>query len=190
MPIKFDLEKLRKQYECSNYFETGLYYPGPDSSSTMALKSNFEKVYCIEIMKEIVKLGNYYYCIEIYQGKYKLYCDDSANMKKYIELNKEQLKKRTIFFLDAHIDDENVNYKYKCPLFQELEAIRSSVRNDHIILIDDVRIIKRDYPWGEDKHGQINWLEELKQKILEINPNYKFKYLDGVIKDDVLCAYI
>ena len=35
-----------------------------------------------------------------------------------------------------------------------------------------------------------NLLDFIKNKILEINPEYKFKYLDGEIKKDVLCAYI
>jgi|UniRef100_A0A6C0LYW7 hypothetical protein len=32
MPIKFDLENLRKEHECVNYFETRLYNPQADVS--------------------------------------------------------------------------------------------------------------------------------------------------------------
>ena len=46
------------------------------------------------------------------------------------------------------------------------------------------------HPWGEDSYGDINFFEIIKEKILEINPNYKFSRLNGIIEDDVLLAYI
>ena len=63
-------------------------------------------------------------------------------------------------------------------------------RKDNIILIDDLRIIKKPYPWGETSYGNIDFLDNIKEKILEINNNYKFKTLDGYINDDVLMAYL
>ena len=61
---------------------------------------------------------------------------------------------------------------------------------DHIILIDDLRLIKLAFPWGERSYGDIDFLEQIKTKILSINKNYKFSTLDGYVKDDVLLAYI
>ena len=53
MPINFDLEKIRKEYDCLNYFETGLYDCVKfNVSSHTALKCNFNNVYCIEINKK------------------------------------------------------------------------------------------------------------------------------------------
>ena len=57
-------------------------------------------------------------------------------------------------------------------------------------MIDDLRIIKRAFPWGEQSFGNIDFLEKIKQMILDINKDYKFKTLDGVEKDDVLYAYV
>ena len=54
MPINFDLENLRKKYNCINYFETGLWDPRDDVSSKQALRCGFDKVYCIEIRKDWV----------------------------------------------------------------------------------------------------------------------------------------
>ena len=122
-------------------------------------------------------------------GKYNLYLDDSVNMKKY--LMTDDFKNKTIFFLDAHVDNMDIyNYIKKCPLFDELEAIKSLERKDNVILIDDLRIIKNSFPWGEQSYGNINFLEQIKNTILTINKDYKFDTLNGHIEDDVLLAYV
>jgi hypothetical protein len=53
-----------------------------------------------------------------------------------------------------------------------------------------LRIIKTAYPWNETSYGNINFLEQIKNKILSINKHYKFATLNGHIDDDVLIAYI
>ena len=189
MPISFDLEKLRLEHQCVNYFETGLWDPRDDVSSKKALSCDFKKVHCIEIRKDWVELGNDIFKEYIDTGKYHLHLDDSANMKKYVA--SEEFKDKTMFFLDAHVDNYNIhNYKSKCPLFHELEAISTIERKDNIILIDDLRIITHPFPWGETSYGNINFLQQIKEMILEINKDYKFSTLDGVIENDVLIAYI
>ena len=189
MPINFDLEKLRKEHACLNYFETGLWDPRDNVSSKIALSSGFEKVYCIEIRKDWVDLGNKIFEKDIVNGRYNLILDDSSNMKNY--LNNDMFKEKTMFFLDAHVDNNNIhNFKKRCPLFDELEAINSLNRKDNVILIDDLRIINTPFPWGEDSYGNINFLQQIKEKILTINNNYKFSTLNGYINDDVLLAYL
>lgn len=189
MPIKFDLEKIRQTHNCMNYFETGLYDARHNVSSKQALKCNFDKVFCIEIRKDWVEIGQETFKEDIQKGRYNLYLDDSTNMKKY--LTSDDFKNKTMFFLDAHVDNDNIhNYKKKCPLFEELSAIANLERKDHIILIDDLRIIKGVFPWGERSYGNINFLEQIKNKILSINENYKFSTLNGHIENDVLIAYV
>ena len=189
MPISFDLEALRKQHNCVNYFETGLWDPREDVSSKKALASGFSNIYCIEIRKNWVDLGNELFKHHIDIGRYNLYLDDSTNMKKY--LTSEAFKEKTVFFLDAHVDNSNIhNYMKKCPLFDELEAINSIERKDNVILIDDLRIIKSAFPWGETSYGDIDFLQKIKDQILSINNDYKFSTLNGHINDDVLLAYI
>ena len=189
MPIAFDLESLRKTHNCVNYFETGLWDPRADVSSRQALTCGFDNVYCIEIRKDWVELGNIIFKEYIMTGKYHLYLDDSSNMKKYVTT--DNFKHKTMFFLDAHVDNENIhNYKKKCPLFDELEAIKSIERNDNIILIDDLRIITQSFPWGETSYGNIDFLQQIKQFILTINKDYKFSTLNGHNADDVLLAYV
>lgn len=189
MPISFDLEYLRVKHNCINYFETGLWDPRDNVTSKLALSCGFDKVYCIEIRKDWVEIGNNILKDHIITGRYNLYLDDSVNMKKY--LMTDDFKNKTMFFLDAHVDNENIhNYKKKCPLFDELEAIKSIERKDNVILIDDLRIIKSSFPWGETSYGNIDFLQQIKNVILTINKDYKFDVLNGLIQDDVLLAYI
>lgn len=191
MPIKFNLEKLREITNSENFFETGLWDPRTNNSSKIALTCNFKKLYCIEIREDWVNLGKEIFKEEIKNNRYHLYLDDSSNMKKYLDQNKEDLKNKTIFFLDAHVDNANIkNYKYKCPLFDEIKAISELERKDHVILIDDIRIVKNSFPWGEKQFGNIDWVTKIIEMIKDINKDYKFTMLDGVIPKDVLCAYI
>jgi hypothetical protein len=46
------------------------------------------------------------------------------------------------------------------------------------------------FPWGEDSYGNINFFQEIVNKILEINPEYKFTTLNGHVEGDVLLAYL
>ena len=190
MPISFDLEQLRSTHDCKVYFETGLWDPSTDSiSCRKALASGFDKVYNMEIREDWVSIGKEVFDSEIKTGRLTLINDDSNNMNKY--LDRDIFKDRAIFFLDAHVDNSNIkNYINRCPLFNELEAIRNLDRKDHIILVDDMRIIRQPFPWGETSYGNINFLETIQLMILSINPNYKFKFLDGHCADDVLLAYL
>lgn len=189
MPINFDLEDIRKEFNCINYFETGLWDPREDVSSKKALESNFKKVYCMEIHKKWVDLGKDIFKKDIELNRYVLILDDSTNMKQY--LNNNDFEERTLFFLDAHVDNQDIqNYKKKCPLVEELDAINNLQRKDNIILIDDLRMLSHPFPWGEDSYGNTNFTRMIMDKIISINPNYNFRLLDGYVKNDVLMAYI
>ena len=95
-----------------------------------------------------------------------------------------------MFFLDAHIQDFDPQYYNKrCPLFEELEAIKTMGRNDNIILIDDLRIISSFF-WHEKSYGNINFLQKIKELLLTINKDYKFSTLNGECENDVLMAYV
>lgn len=189
MPFQFDLEALRIEHDCNLYFETGLWDPRTDVSSKHALRSGFEHVFCIEIRPDWVELGKQEFKDDISKGRYHLLLDDSTKMKKY--LNSPLFEKRTLFFLDAHVDNTQIpDHAQKCPLMDELDAIKSLSRKDHVILVNDLRILRNPYPWGEARYGAIDFVESIKQRILQINPCYQFKTLHGLVPDDILCAYI
>lgn len=191
MPIAFDIEALRTQNNCKHYFETGLWDPiQQDISSWKAVESNFDTVHCIELRKDFVDKGNVLFKEYIDDGKYHLYQDDSTNMKKYLDMHTYFNTEKTIFFLDAHVDNINIkNYTKKCPLLEELNAIKQLSYNQHVILIDDLRILSSQYPWNEKSYGNINFLEAIQEIILSINPEYRFATLNGHVQDDVLMAF-
>lgn len=191
MPIKFSLEDLRVQYDCKHYFETGLWDPRQPVSSKQAILAKFDTVHCIELRDEWIHHGKNVFKKFIDKGRYYLYHDDSVNMQKYLSEKPDIFKDKTIFFLDAHVDNQNIhNFQKRCPLIQELTAIGTLERKDNIILVDDLRILKTPFPWGETTYGNIDFLSSIKDIILKINPEYKFKTLPGHIQDDVLCAYV
>ena len=189
MPIEFDMEQLRVEHNCVNYFETGLWDPRDDVSSKKALRCGFKYVFCVEIREDWVAVGRNIFRDEIASGRYKLLLDDSANMRSH--LYNGAFRDKTMFFLDAHVDNTNIHgFKMRCPLLEELNAIKQLDRKDNVILVDDLRILRTPHPWGEGRYGNINFVEEIKNIILTINPNYKFATLNGVIENDVLLAYV
>ena len=162
MPIGFDLKKLKEEYKCNIYFETGMWDPRSLSISLRkALNSDFDKVFCMEIRNDFVKKAKKIFRDRILKKELKIILDDSTNMKSY--LNEECFKKKTLFFLDAHVDNSNIrNFKKRCPCFEELEAIKILERKDNIIVIDDIGIFKEEYPWGETSYGKINFFRKIK----------------------------
>jgi hypothetical protein len=90
---------------------------------------------------------------------------------------KEILKKvdqKACFWLDAHAEGGGV------PTMEELDMIKDHPIKDHTIVIDDIPI----YFSGSQ--------EELKARILDINPEYKFTYYKSINPDDdyILVAYV
>ena len=99
-----------------------------------------------------------------------------------------------VFWLDAHYCGEMVGVEIGpkwCPLTEELEAIKNHSVKTHTILVDDMRCMENTHV---DKNTGIPvgfpGTQNLLDKIKEINPKYKLTYLNGHIKNDVLCARI
>ena len=110
----------------------------------------------------------------------ELYLKSSLNMGD--EIN--SIGERITFWLDGHYSGGPTSYdKKKCPLLEELEIIKKHTRKDHIILIDDVRLM------GTDEFSGIT-LEQIKKAILEINPLYKFFFENGEQDNDILVALV
>ena len=185
----FDIQKIKDTFNCKNYFETGLWDCRSENTCRRAIKADFDKIYSLELLESWITIGNDVLKEYIDSGLVTLINDDSNYLSKY--LDKFNFDERTMFFLDAHVDNNNIkNFINKCPLENELASIKNMKRNDNIICIDDLRIIST-YCWGEKTLGtDSNRVKLLKEKILDINPDYKFGLLDTGFKEDVLIAYI
>ncbi len=187
MTLGFDLASVCDNQDCETYFETGLgYCKTEDVSLKQALRCNFAKCISLEIDPKFIEEGKEVFQEEITDGKCELILGDSAKLSEHLD----KVTGRCLFFLDAHIQGgmgDACDYVRRCPLLEELEAIKSLERKDHVICIDDLRIVT-GCKWGD--HENVDLLGEIKKKIKEINPDYVFERLDGHVTDDVLFVHI
>ena len=169
-----------EKYSGDVFFETGTYL---GDSVRLALDSGFGKVVSIELMEELQNRNRQLFADEISAGRVDLLVGDTLLM---IDEVLGKIEGRITFWLDSHQDSgpQGVN---KCPLYEELDAIAKLSRNDHTILIDDMRCISNPgiYKWAEGIT-----VEGLMERLRGINPDYKFRHEDGYAPNDILVAYI
>ena len=158
------------------FFETGTH---EGIASRAASDAGYKKVVTVEIDPSMhnraKELSKDYSNIEFHLGS------STDVMRKVLPT----LEGRITFWLDAHTGD--------CPLYEELDIISSLSRNDHTIMIDDMRIIggapvseaPDGYGWGRGVY-----LNVLIDKIKSINPNYEITFIDGGIPNDILLATV
>jgi hypothetical protein len=145
----------------------------------LALEIGFEKIFSIELDENLQNENIQKYQSFINEEKINLITGDS--LWELINII-PSLDKSTTFWLDAHVDFGPMGTK-RCPLYEELSAIKMSDIKTHTILIDDMRMLGQW--WGEGIS-----VDELKKRILEINPNYKFTFENGFAPNDILAAYL
>lgn len=147
--------QLFKKYKGNHklLFETGTH---KGDGVQNALNAGFKEVISIEILPEF-----YETCIErfknqIKENKVHLFLGDSnERMEEMLELIKEP----SLIFLDGHFNNGD-------PLWKELEILKKHPIKTHTIIVDDIP----NY-FGNG--------EKVKEKLLEINPNYTFTYEDS-----------
>jgi len=169
MPLNTEILKKYKK-NINVFIETGtLHGEGIDC----ALISGFKSIYSIELSGKL-----YNNCVKKYGNNenVNLYKGDSA---KYLINILFMIKEPALFWLDAHYSGGmTVASDKKCPVLDELEAIKKHSIKTHIILIDDVRL------FGTEAHDNITILD-IVSKLKEINIYYKIVY-----EKDILVAYL
>jgi len=189
--MSIDPKTIRRVYEETSakaFFETGFH---AGKSFKVALATGFDIVCSIELLERFVTKGRKEHAAVIAEGRGHIINDDSANLGKYLHLVDNR---KTVFWLDAHLD--NGLHTAACrpvtasPLLIELEAIAQHERKDHVILIDDLRILEgREHNmWGSGDKPLTR--DDLEKRVLEINSQYTISYLDGYIPKDILYARI
>lgn len=86
-----------------------------------------------------------------------------------------QLDTPAIFWLDGHYSaGETAKGDTECPIYEEIDAIFSDKRFNHILLIDDARCFNGtgDYPS----------IENLTRHIQSKDPSYKLEVKDDIIR--------
>jgi hypothetical protein len=99
----------------------------------------------------------------------------------------QNIKEVVVFWLDGHWSmGDTAKGPLDVPLLHELDAISKHPIKNHILLIDDIRLIGNA---SEPVEGWRNFsIQDVKDKILSINPDYKFHFEEGHVKDDILVA--
>lgn len=183
MPFINDLLKYKNEF----FIETGTYCG--DTITIVYDANQYNHIYSLELSpvfynncKEKFKnIDN----ITIFHANSKT---DLYNIIKFID-------KPITFWLDSHWSGvENIGYDSECycPILFELEQIKQHNIKTHTIMIDDMRLmtgVKNDMPFNNGSFTVTK--ENIIEKIMEINENYKINYYsDNTSNDDILVAYI
>ena len=164
-------------YPSDVFIETGT---SDGNGVQIALDAGFRKIFSIEIDSRKVLAAQQRFSELIQKGIVSIIEGDSVNILPQIINNIGQL--RATFWLDAHWDNGPQGVK-RCPLYDELESIKSHKRNDHNILIDDRRIFGiPGSNWGEGISEQA-----IISLCFTINKLYNKQLHDGVVPDDIIC---
>jgi len=165
------------KYPNKYFVETGSNY---GVSIKKALSTNFQEVRSIDISPHYYNL-----CKELFahDKRVKLYIGSSAQILGDVIAD---IREPITFWLDAHVYPA-IKGIQNCPLIEELEHIKNHPIKTHTILIDDMHCASTlafDYLS----------IEDLKEKILEINPNYTITFVpggdDGEYPQNVLVAQV
>lgn len=167
MPINFN--PIEKQ-KTSIFVETGTY----KGNTLNKIKDIYTDIHTIEIVEEFYKNAKNkfkdYKNIKFHLG------DSSVILKRLLDLIDEPVT----FWLDAHYQGGKQPNSTKKPLLDELNIIKNHKIKKHMIMIDDVRLF--------NVYGTT--VDEVKRKLLEINPDYIIEFDTGVQENDVLIARV
>jgi hypothetical protein len=174
MPSNINL--FRKHNYNKVFVETGSY---DGDGIKNAIFSGYKNIYSIELAEKYYYLCKNYF---LYNENVHLSLGDSV---KELPTILSQINEPTTFWLDAHYSGGDTDFaNVLSPLMTEIDIIGSHPIKEHTILIDDMREWQVSYP--AIRFG----IEELKNKILSINPNYVFSLTDGHVANDILVAEI
>ena len=167
-----------KRFNNDVFIESGTFI---GNGLNCALDAGFNKCYSVEIHEHLYKKNLNRFDSEIKKGSVTLFHGDSGTILKSVIAG---LDRPATFWLDAHISSQYGKKLAKnCPIIEELETIKSHFIKTHTLLIDDLNC------FGRPAHDRIT-LDQVKNKILEINSNYKFELLDAARPQNILAAYV
>jgi hypothetical protein len=165
MPIT---SNILKKYLNPVFIETG---SGLGYGIQAAIDAGFKLIYSTD-----TSLQSYEHC---YNRFFKILHKNleliHSKSTVWMEMLLNDLNRECTFWLDAHNENDY-------PVLSELDEIAKNSIKTHTILIDDLRM------FPTDKNGLT--IEQIKAKILSINPDYEFSYENGHIENDILVAKI
>lgn len=159
------LEALEQFGKGDTFIETGSHY---GYALETAKQYGFTNIHGIELKQDLFE-----YCKTrfIDEPKVKMWLGDSVDVLKEIM---PTLTSPATLWLDAHASGPDLpgGVYGNSPLIKELESIALSSCKEHVLFIDDCRLL-----------GTSEWdfvsKEEVLATIFKINPTYRVTYIDG-----------
>lgn len=160
------LREVAQRHGCRTFVETGTYF----GESVVALRPYFERLITIELAPALAALAR-----DTFRGDAAVVPleGDSAEVLGGLE---SRIVGRALVWLDGHFSGGfTAGTADVCPLEAELLSLGTYARRDHVILIDDIRLLGTDpsYPTPE----------RTRELLLAINPAYTI-----VAEHDVMSA--
>ena len=166
------VKRIGKEFKLKTFVETGTYR----GDMTAAAASVFDTVYSIEIFQPFYERAVARFASV---PKVKIVKGDSGETLKKLLL---EIKEPALFWLDAHggkTAKQPDGSETAAPVRPELEAILNhSLRDQHVILVDDIHTFVRGTKWGVGVWAQV---EELRQQWLSAHPDWIWKVQDNVL---------
>lgn len=163
---RFFLQEIIKKHNLDYFVETWTFY----WETTQYISRFVNKVVTIEIYQPLYERAK-----KKFHNNRKIdiiYADSSDALKNI------KFKKDVLFFLDWHYSgDWTWKGQKECPLFEELESIKSLWIQNQVIVIDDFRLF-----WVDSNYPTMT---EIESKLKSINKKYTIQVIH-----DMLYCYI
>lgn len=167
------VKRIGKEFGLPCFVETGTYR----GDMVSAVTHTFDHIYSIELHRPFYEKAKARFAqkhhIKILPGDSGLILRDLLG----------KMEEPGLFWLDAHGGQsarQTDGSEGPAPLRAEIEAILDSpLKDEHVILVDDVHTFVRGTKWGEGVWEQI---QELKVKWLTSHPEWVWEVQDNVLR--------
>lgn len=160
------------------FVETGTHI---GKTTELALQLGFQKIYTIELADHF-----YQRAVKMF-ARYPQVCCIHGDSQEQLKVILSELNEPAVFWLDGHWSmGDTAKGSNAVPIYEELASIESHHIKNHVILIDDLRLMgNKDEPIAEWHDISI---DDIKERCLRINSKYKFSFEDGHVRNDILVA--
>lgn len=182
MPLTKQTLKMFKKGNI--FFETGSHR---GDGIRGALDAGFQLIISVEIEQKFIDICKNRFPKEVEYGKVQIIKGDTQKIMGEVINN---INEPMTFWLDAHWDGDGDHGENLCSLYEELNFIKCHPIKDHLILIDDMRLMGGGM-WGSNIQK-----EKIISLVKQINNNYQISYTDGdltvpeLAKNDIMVAQV
>jgi hypothetical protein len=165
-PVKYHLiREYRRRFDTRVLIETGTFL----GDNIYALRHDFDRIISIELAPDLAARARQRFARESHVS---ILLGDSASVLPEVLAG---LNEPTLFWLDAHWSGGITAHAEKeTPIAAEIDAILRHPVKDHVVLIDDARLLgqRQDYPT----------LETLCTNVRHLNPSWTCELSDGIVR--------